>query len=895
MRAVTRAHILRGGQTEANPQGRGWPLLWAGKAVQWPLDLWGEETGRYVTHPTPARTGSGKALRAIRRNGAGSLALMGELCYGTDLPRGDSMETRIATAEWADPGLVEEKYLFRKGDVWLGRSAGRGQLPIGYSDDRHVCLASGSRGGKGTSLVVNNLCLWPGSVVVVDPKGENATITVPRRGNGSPECLGLRQKVYVLDPFKSAQVDDAYRSRFNPLDALSPDNEESIDEAGRIADALVVIHESNDPFWDESARSMVKGLILHVLTAPEYEGRRNLITVRQLITRGDWEAVEALRNAGEKEIPPGQGLLWTRVADNQAFGGIVAGIGDTFANMMLNAPKQFESVLQVANRNSEFVDSPAMQRCLGASDFKLSELKTRPEGMSLYLCLPQRFMNTHYRWLRMMIALTVTEMEIVRGKPATGFPVLMMLDEFAGLKRMEIIENAVAQIAGYGVKLFFVLQSLEQLKAVYKDNWETFLSNSGLKVFFSLDDHFSRDYVSKLVGDTELVREVRSGSESESESESRSHSTGTSASRSSSVSDGTNRSTSDSQSRGTNNSFTRTRGRTGSDSWTEHGIFHLPRDTGHSQSRNRSKSWTEGTSQGSSRSQSAGTSHGTSESYGSTTSETDGTTVGTSRSRTMGTSETIHRRRLVSPDEIGHLFARIDDPEEGTYPGLALIVISGERTIALRRVNYYEDLEFIGRFQPHPDHGAAPPVKELSFNGKALDELTGFFKEMGLSAVFREWLVKERQLVSAGEPVVELGFNQTTGVTTSITAPRDGMIMALPGKQWNGAIEAGPIFSMRYFDNGEAPQNPLQHLPEFYARYERSAETFIRQCTTYAVIWGACVVAASFGVLAEGFLKAAALLAGFICAIQARRYYSKRKVWSNVLIRFRKKLLAKSA
>ena len=192
--------------------------------------------------------------------------------------------------------------------------------------------------------------------------------------------------------------------------------------------------------------------------------------------------------------------------------------------MLLNSPKQFESVLQVANRNTEFIDSPAMQRCLEASDFELSELKTRPEGLSLYLCLPQRYMSTHYRWLRMMIALTVTEMEKVRGQPATGHPVLMVLDEFAGLKRMEVIENAVAQIAGYGVKLFFVLQSLEQLKAVYKDNWETFLANSGLKVFFNLEDHFSRDYVSKLVGETEVIREVRSESESTSESESLSRS-----------------------------------------------------------------------------------------------------------------------------------------------------------------------------------------------------------------------------------------------------------------------------------------------------------------------------------------------------------------------------------
>ena len=85
----------------------------------------------------------------------------------------------------------------------------------------------------------------------------------------------------------------------------NPANEETIDEAGRIADAMVVIHESNDPFWDESARAMVKGLILHVLTAPEYEGRRNLITVRKLITRGDWEAVEALRDGGRERHPAG--------------------------------------------------------------------------------------------------------------------------------------------------------------------------------------------------------------------------------------------------------------------------------------------------------------------------------------------------------------------------------------------------------------------------------------------------------------------------------------------------------------------------------------------------------------------------------------------------------------
>jgi type IV secretory pathway TraG/TraD family ATPase VirD4 len=125
----------------------------------------------------------------------------------------------------ANPAEVGERYAYRDGTVWLGRSASEDMVPVGYADDRHVCVVSGSRGGKGASSIVNNLILWPGSICVVDPKGENATVTAARRGGGSPHCKGLGQAVRVLDPFKAAQVDDSLRGRFNPLDALDPANE----------------------------------------------------------------------------------------------------------------------------------------------------------------------------------------------------------------------------------------------------------------------------------------------------------------------------------------------------------------------------------------------------------------------------------------------------------------------------------------------------------------------------------------------------------------------------------------------------------------------------------------------------------------------------------------------
>jgi type IV secretory pathway TraG/TraD family ATPase VirD4 len=630
----------------------------------------------------------------------------------------------------------------------------------------------------------------------------------------------MGQTVKVLDPFQSAQVADSLRGRFNPLDTLDPKAEETIDEAGRIADAIVVVHEggTNDPFWDESARAMVKGLLLHVLTSPQYEGRRNLVTLRKLITRGDWENAEILRDAGEKDIPPAHGLLWTGLSNNPAFEGLIAGAGDSFTNMLINSPKQYESVLQVANRNTEFIDSPAMQRLLEASDFQLSELKTRPEGLTLYLCLPQRYMNTHYRWLRMMISLTVTEMEKVRGRPATGHPILMVLDEFAGLKRMEVIETAAAQIAGYGVKLFFVLQSLEQLKAVYKDNWETFLANSGLKLFFNLEDNFSRDYVSKLIGETEVVREVRSESDSTSESEStsrsvsRSESQGRSSSAGTSENEGTNSSVSSGTSGGSN--WSRTKGKTYTDgrSWTPVSILfgsgrmkgNLQKNEGRSWSDSLStggsKGWNEGRSDGVSHGTSRSQTDGTSETSG--TSETEGTTRGTSQSRTAGSSETIQKRALVTPDEIGQLFARIDDRDSGAYPGLALVVISGARPVALRRVNYYEDFQFMGLFDPNPDYPFSGP-KELGVEGR---QLGVSWTDYGLSIT--AWSVTQGQLAAAGAEAATVGaFNGMKAAV--IRVPRAGMIGPVPGD-----LQAR-LFSVLYFGDDAGAIDPFAEVREF--------------------------------------------------------------------------------
>ena len=135
---------------------------------------------------------------------------------------------RLATASLQPVDIVEREYPHADGAFWLGRSpfadgkAGPDGVALGVSDDRHFMLVGGTRGGKGTGFIVPNLCLWPGSVVCVDPKGENAMLTADARSEGRN---GHPQPVHVLDPFGIARIDDdTLRASFNPLwELMEPD------------------------------------------------------------------------------------------------------------------------------------------------------------------------------------------------------------------------------------------------------------------------------------------------------------------------------------------------------------------------------------------------------------------------------------------------------------------------------------------------------------------------------------------------------------------------------------------------------------------------------------------------------------------------------------------------
>ena len=657
-------------------------------------------------------------------------------------------ERRIANAQWTPPDEAAARFAYQPGSFWIGRNPINDDDAIGFDDDRHVLLVAGTRSGKGRAIIVNNLALWPGSIVSIDPKGENATLTARRRGPGSEHCDGLGQDVYVLDPFGTvdkSRVGADLRAFYNPLVDMDPNDPELPRFAARIAESMMFNINKNDPSWDKKGGSMIEALIMHVVTSPDFDAsERHLVTVRKLLMAGDYKAIAALKEHGVQDLPSPIEMLWQAVVENQACDGILSDMGSSFLHSCRSNMRYFDSVKTSAEDQTKWIDSRGVRDVLsGQGDtkrsFSLDELKDNPNGISVYLCLPQADMATYARWQRMMVDLMIAAMQKTQTKPKNGHRVLFSLDEFAGLGKMDRIRTASAEVAGAGVKLFIAVQGLNQLEEVYEKGWETFVGNAGLQLFFDMKENFTLDYLQKALGETEVIRTTQTTNET--------------------INSQTSRGTTESTSTGTSKTSTRgghtgwNKSRTVGSNWNKafsRGVNESRgTNSGHSHSRNfgpwsffnfLAESENRGNSSG--RNQSHGTQSGTTESRGGNKAQTSGTAGGNNWSDSssenrqyqagsqyteahgqasgVGTAQSIHKRHLLSFDEANKLFSRIDDEEHLAFPGLLIARIAGQDPMIVRRVNYDQDPTFARCFDPHPDHDFIPWVDPGEIASKQL-------------------------------------------------------------------------------------------------------------------------------------------------------------------------------
>lgn len=682
---------------------------------------------------------------------------------------------KLGSAVWADPQDIAQRYRYRRGEsFWLGRNPYDYDQAIGIDDDRHVFLCSGTRGGKGRGIILPNLLRWRGSIVSVDPKGENASIAASRRANGNEYCEGMGQKTYVLDPYGRADVADDLRASCNLLDILDPESGSLLSEAESLAEAMRVTQQGGESeSWSKAGAEITALVIAHVRT---FDGlpdeHRNLVTVREWLCAGQTLAVDAVKNinkkrlkkakaAGEEpdllQIPDPFEMLFKDMERNSAQRGAIARRAKSYLSLMRTNARQYGSLIQNARSETNFVDDLQMEDSLTGSSangrsFNISDLKNDPEGISVFICLPDKPSHPAVRWQKALITLILDRMQEDQNLPATGRPILMCLDEFASMGKMERIGDGMNSIAGAGIKLFIAVTQIGKLKKLYGEAWSEFLAGSSIHIWFQIDDLETRKHIeqafgdaqivlrgntesvarSKQTGTTESTAETQGESYSEAEAASRGQTEGSSYSRtvghnlSTSVTDAENFSrttgTSKSNTKGSNSSWQLSRGfGRGSSSSSAHGhssgqshndwLFFKPlvkstnegRNSQHTSGSNTNSSENKSKGGGTNQSrtisvqdsQTAGGSSSTTQQQGSSESETD-----TRQSSTTNTlSETYTRGRSQQTTQTqGTSYTEGETITEGmqmSFQKRPLITIA-EINRYLKRIDEREDLAYPG-------------------------------------------------------------------------------------------------------------------------------------------------------------------------------------------------------
>lgn len=356
----------------------------------------------------------------------------------------------------------------------------------------HLMTIAGTGQGKSATQIIANLLTYSGSVVVLDPKGELYDTTAAQRRRFG--------RVYRLAPL--ARPGEPPSHHYNPLDEMEDPRTFGRDlgsRARRLAEMLIVRQgqkgASNATYFENEAINLLTALIMFVVEftrPPAKRFGRTLSEVRRICTL-------PMLGAQKKREPKIREYIedvFMAMATESSLEPV-----RRQANLFRGyEPKQLGNFLSELNSNLAFWDDhPGFTETTARSDFLFSDLER--ETVTVYLTIPFKDMPANYRYLRAMIGMAFSALEEkADAKEAT---VLFILDEFAALKDMEFMRDAVAQMRSSGAWFWIFIQDLTQLEGVYGRWAGIFLSQTDHQVFFGgLLDVNTKKYVSTALGVT---------------------------------------------------------------------------------------------------------------------------------------------------------------------------------------------------------------------------------------------------------------------------------------------------------------------------------------------------------------------------------------------------------
>ncbi len=389
--------------------------------------------------------------------------------------------TTYGSARWAKEREVDAAGL--RGDVGalLGRLSGR---YLRHAGPEHVMAFAPTRSGKGVGLVVPTLLSWTGSAVVHDIKGENWQLTAGWRSRFS-HCL-------YFDPT------DERSARYNPLLEVRKGACE-VRDVQNIADILVdpegALERRNH--WEKTSHSLLVGAILHILYAEEEKTLARVATFLSDPSRSFAATLVAMMRTNHLGTD-GEVLVHPVVA--------------SAARELLNKSENERSgVLSTAMSFLGLYRDPTVAAVTSGCDWRIADLVSAERPLSLYLVIPPSDISRTKPLVRLIlnqIGRRLTEKLDDGRSTVRRHQLLLMLDEFPALGRLDFFETALAFMAGYGIRAFLIAQSLNQISKAYGEN-NAILDNCHVRVAFATNDERTAKRISDALGTATEQRAMR--------------------------------------------------------------------------------------------------------------------------------------------------------------------------------------------------------------------------------------------------------------------------------------------------------------------------------------------------------------------------------------------------
>ena len=409
--------------------------------------------------------------------GSGLVAVVVAIAMSVWRSRQSKLVTTYGSARWAETADIRKAGLDKPAGVFLGLH--RGQY-LRHEGPEHVLTFAPTRSGKGVGLVVPTLLSWPASAVIHDIKGENWHITAGWRSRFS-HCLLFNP----TDPKSAA---------YNPLLEVRRGAHE-VRDVQNIADILVdpegALERRNH--WEKTSHALLVGAILHVLYA------------------GEDKTLRGVANFLSDPACPFE-LTLHRMMTTRHLGDVPHPVVASAAREVLNkSDNERSGVLSTAMSFLGLYRDPTVAEVTSRCDWRIADLIASDHPVSLYLVVPPSDISRTKPLVRLIlnqIGRRLTESLDGSDGIARRHKLLLMLDEFPALGRLDFFETALAFMAGYGIRSFLIAQSLNQIDKAYGQN-HSILDNCHVRVTFATNDERTAKRISETLGTATELRAQR--------------------------------------------------------------------------------------------------------------------------------------------------------------------------------------------------------------------------------------------------------------------------------------------------------------------------------------------------------------------------------------------------